>query len=307
MNFKKSRIDLRLLSYFQMVATTGNITRAADELNIAQPTLSKALKLLERQTGVELLTRSVHGVTLTPIGERLQRHATIVLAQVGKAMDEVEQLRTGGLGEVRIGAGPSWVRRFLPEIVAELLMERRNINVEVVGGFDDSLTERLEAGELDFIVAELPLAGVKGKGVDKLTSDNLVVVGRPEHPLAGRSNISAAEALACSWALPPANNLARRKLDGGATTLGLAPPIPEVVSSSQTFLMSVVHLVDLLLYTTRAQLKSLEGKGLVELDVPQLITSREAGIIYREPRLLSPAAALLAERLKEVCKQDPFN
>ncbi|MES0884522.1 LysR family transcriptional regulator [Roseibium sp. SCP14] len=307
MNFKKKRIDLRLLTYFHTVAVSGNITRAADELNIAQPTLSKALKLLEHQIGTEVLTRHVHGVTLTPIGERLQQHATIVLAQVGKALDEVEQLRTGGSGEVRVGAGPSWVRRFLPEIVAELLEERRNINVEIVGGFEDILTERLEAGELDFIVAELPLAGVEGKGVDKLTSDNLVVVSRPEHPLVGKSNIPAAEALSCNWALPPANNLARRKLDGGATTLGLSPPRPAVVSSSQAFLMSVAHLSDLLLYTTRTQLKSPEAKGLVELDVPQLITSREAGIIYREPRLLSPAAALLAERLREACRQDPFN
>ncbi|WFE91299.1 LysR family transcriptional regulator [Roseibium porphyridii] len=305
--YAKHRIDLRLLTYFHTVAATGNITKAAEELNIAQPTLSKALKLLERQTGTTLMERSVHGIKLTPIGERLQQHATIVLAQVGKALDEVDQLRTGGLGEVRVGAGPSWVRRFLPEIVAEMMQESRDIKVEIVGGFDDSLTERLEAGELDFIVAELPLAGVDENEVDKLTTDNLVVVGRPEHPLAGRKNVSAAEALSHDWALPPANNLARRKLDGGATTLGLAPPRPEVVSSSQTFLMTVVHLADLLLYTTRTQLKSPEGKGLVEMDVPQLITSREAGIIYRTPRLLSPAAALLAERLKEACKQDPFN
>ena len=62
--------DLRLLGYFFRTAQTGNITRAASELNVAQPTLSKALKLLEDQVGTPLLERHAHGITLTPIGVR---------------------------------------------------------------------------------------------------------------------------------------------------------------------------------------------------------------------------------------------
>ncbi len=304
----KPNIDLRLLGYFHVTAKTGNITRAAKELNVAQPTLSKALKLLEDRLGAELLERHAHGTTLTPIGARLAEHAGAVMAQVRDASDEIAQLRTGRGGHVRIGAGPSWVRRKLPEAIATVTSTRRDIHVEVHTGFDESLLRRLSGGELDLVVAERPLEEDSANLEFRLlTSDDLVVVARPQHPLAGKAAVPSARALEMAWALPPEETLARRKLDGRVISLGHTPPRPSVTSSSLTFLMTHAAQTDTLIYTTRSQLLSPEGSLLVELDVPELITNRQAGLIYRKPGLLTPAASLVAEALDEECRSDPFN
>ncbi|AKO99502.1 Transcriptional regulator, LysR family (plasmid) [Marinovum algicola DG 898] len=300
--------DLRLLGYFFRTAQTGNITRAASELNVAQPTLSKALKLLEDQVGTPLLERHAHGITLTPIGVRLAEHAGVVMAQVRDAADEIAQLREGQGGHVRIGAGPSWVRRKLPEAISRITEQRPDVQVEVQTGFDSSLLRGLATGTLDFVVAERPIDSESANlEFHLLTADDLICVGRPQHPLAGRTNVPPVEALALAWALPPDNTLARRKLDGRVISLGLTPPRANVVSTSLTFLLTHAAQTDTLIYTTRSQLLSPEGSRLIEVDVPDLVTNRQAGLIYRKPGLLTPAARAVADRLIEECTADPFN
>jgi len=304
----KPNIDLRLLGYFHVTARTGNITRAAEELNVAQPTLSKALKLLEDRLGTALIERHPHGITLTPIGARLAEHAGVVMAQVRDATDEIAQLRTGRGGHVRIGAGPSWVRRKLPEAISTITTTRRDLHIEVHTGFDESLLQLLAVGELDFVVAERPLDEDSANLEFRLlTSDDLVVVGRPQHPLAGKKAVPSPRALEMAWGLPPDETLARRKLDGRVISLGHTPPRPSVTSSSLTFLMTHAAQTDTLVYTTRSQLLSPEGSLLVEIDVPELITNRQAGLIFRKPGLLTPAASLVAEALEAECQSDPYN
>jgi LysR family transcriptional regulator of gallate degradation len=302
-----TRIDPRLLAYFHTVARIGNVTRAAAELNIAQPTLSKALALLESQIGAELFVRHPHGVTLTPIGARLQRHAVAIRAQISKAEEEIRDTLAGVTGHVRIGAGPSWVRRFLPEAIAGLLVERRGISFEVVGGFDGSLLTGLLTGDLDFVVAELPSEPNDDFQYRPLTSDALVVVARPEHPFFARAPLGLDEVLAARWALSPTGNLARSKLDGRLTSLGKPTIRPVITSSSQTFLMTIAGMTDVLLYPTRSLLRSPEGSHLRELDVPDLVTSRDAGLIFRAGAAVSPAAEVLAERLRDLCRASPRN
>lgn len=302
------KLDLRLLNYFLQTAELKNISKAAEALNVAQPTLSKAIQLLEHQLQAQVFLRTARGVEVTPIGARLLRHARLVSAQVSDALEEIDAMRDGFAGQVRVGAGPSWVRRMLPEAVAAVLAERPGLQVSVSGGFDEHLLQGLEDGALDFVVAEKPLSGgEQNYEYDQLTDDALIVIGRPEHPLAGRRNIAPSEVLGADWALPPQHTLARRKLDGRIISLGEAPPVPLITSNSQTFLLTIAHFHNVLLYTTRSMLQIPEGCDLVEIDVPELATTRAAGLIFRNPKLLTPAAAFVAETLKAVCAAEPTN
>jgi DNA-binding transcriptional LysR family regulator len=303
-----AKIDLRLLNYFLRTAELRNISKAAEALNVAQPTLSKAIQQLEHQLQAQLFIRTAHGVEVTPIGERLLRHAKLVSAQVSDAVEEVVAMRDGSAGQVRVGAGPSWVRRKLPHAIADVLTERPGLQVSISSGYDEHLLQGLEDGVLDFVVAERPLSGGElHYDYEPLTDDSLVVLARPEHPLAGLKNISPKEALAADWALPPQHTLARRKLDGRVISIGEAPPSPQVTSNSQTFLVALAFFHDVLLYTTRSVMRTPEGRDLVEIDVPELVTWRAAGLIFRHPKLLTPAAAFVAEKLKTVCASEPVN
>lgn len=302
-------IDLRLLAYFQATAEAGNITRAARHLNVAQPTLSKALRLLEGQLGVALFVREAHGVVPTAIGGRLLRHARLVTAQVTDALEEVESLRAGTAGQVRVGAGPSWVRRMLPEAVALLLADTPGIRVSVTAGFDERLLDRLDDGELDFVVAEKPLSGGDDDYYNyrPLTRDSLVVCARKDHPLALFGRVPLADALKARWALPTDHTLASRKLASQLTLLGAAPPGDVLTSSSLTFLLGFVLRSDALTYTTRSMLGTPEAADLAEIDLPELVSEREAGLIMRRGAALTPAADALATRLVEICRGNPVN
>lgn len=298
---KQSSLDLRLLSYFLKTAELGNITKAAAALNVAQPTLTKAIKLLEYQLGVTLFDRGPHGATPTAIGERLMLHAKTVMAQVGEAAADIESLRTGQAGVVRVGAGPSWVRRLLPEAVAAALDERPELRVSVSGGFDETLLTDLREGELDFVVAELPLSRQNDHyDVEVLTTDKLVVCARAGHPLAGNPPIALSEALSHRWVLPPPDALARQKFDGALISKGLPPPAAITSSSSLTFIINLVTCSNALTYTTRSQVVA-EGTSLVALDVPEIAASRDAGLIFRKPKVLTPATEFVVALLRKAC------
>jgi len=100
-------MDLRQLEYFLRVAQRRNISIAAAELNITQPSLTKSIKLLEKNLGVRLFDRLARGVELTDYGQTLLRHAEAVHVQIGDAGQEIAALRSGTFGAVAIGAGPA--------------------------------------------------------------------------------------------------------------------------------------------------------------------------------------------------------
>lgn len=296
-------IDLRLLQYFLTTAEAGGITRAAAMLNVAQPTLSKAIRLLEYQLDVTLFERGPHGVVPTAIGARLLDHARNIVAQVHGATADIEGMRTGEAGTVHIGAGPSWVRRMLPEAVAEAIVARPDLQLNVHGGYDETLLDRLVDGELDMVVAELPLDERHSVfEVERLTEDFLVVCARAGHPLAGRKGLLLADVLGETWVLPAPNTLSRQKFEAILLSLGLPMPAAVVNSNSLTFILTLVSSSDVLTYTTRSSLLSVEAKSVVEIDVPQLRNSRTAGLIFRRPRILSPAAAYIVELLHRQCQ-----
>ncbi|MGV8985156.1 MAG: LysR family transcriptional regulator [Cypionkella sp.] len=304
----KPSIDLRQISYFLKTAELGNVTQAAKALNIAQPTLTKAIQLLEYQLKVALFERGPRGVTLSIFGERLLRHAQAVDLQVATAVTDIDLFRRGATGTVRIGAGPGWLRRRLPEVIADVITRRPELSVVVNGGFDQSLLQDLSRGDLDFVVAEMPLNRDNPEfKTEVLTEDDLIVVGRVGHPMHQPRQIAMAELVECAWALPPKTSLARQKFSAKLLSFGMAEPKRVTVSDSLAFILSLVAVSDVLTYTTRSALRTPEGRDLVGIDVPHLATSRQAGLIFRTPVLLSPAAEFVLHALREDCRQNPRN
>jgi DNA-binding transcriptional LysR family regulator len=109
-------LDPRLVKYFAAVAHAGNVTRAAERLQLSQPALSTAVKQLEQQLGVALLERSGRGFELTPAGELLLVRGLELLGHAGAVADEVRgraagepaaRLRLGLSPTARYGVGPA--------------------------------------------------------------------------------------------------------------------------------------------------------------------------------------------------------
>lgn len=301
-------MDLRQLEYFLQVAQRGNISLAATDLNITQPTLTKSIKLLEQELGVTLFDRLPRGVALTVFGRALMRHAEAVHIQLKDAGGEIEALRNGTFGTVAIGAGPAWLRRHLPRAVAAVIARHPTIHVRVDGGFDDALFRALRDGELDFVVAELPSTEERSDiEVVPLTSDTLGVCCRDGHPLAGRRKIGMRALLSYPWVMAPRVTRAHRRLAALFLARDLPQPACALETGSQTFLINTLRNSDALTFSASRMLHGGEGAGLVMLDVPEMRAARQAGIVIRRGGWLSPAAMQIIGELKTICAAEPEN
>lgn len=295
-------IDLRQLEYFLRVAQRKNISMAAADLGIAQPTLTKSIKLLEEQLGVRLFERLPRGVALTSFGQTMLRHAEAVHLHMKDAGDEIAAQRSGTTGTVVIGAGPTWLRRYLPTALSGTVAVHPGVRIRVEAGFDEALLRALRQGELDLVVAEIPSPEDRQDlDVMTLTSDRLGVCCRRGHPLAKRPRVSMRDLLQYPWIKPPHSTRAHRRLDAFFVASDLPPPKSVLESASVALQLNVLRQSDALASTVSKTLDTPEGKGLVMLNVPGLALSRDAGVITRKGGWLSPAASHVIGELKAVC------
>jgi LysR family transcriptional regulator of gallate degradation len=301
-------MDLRQLEYFRRVAERRNISLAAAELKLTQPSLTKSIKLLEKELGVRLFDRLARGVELTDHGHALLRHAEAVRVQVTDIERELAALKSGAFGAVSIGAGPAWLRRHLPLAVARTVARHPGLRIRVGGGFDEELFRGLRRGEFDFVVAELPQGeDRRGFEVRPLTSDALGVCARAGHPLAVRKRIAARDLLGYPWVLLPRTTRAQRRLTALFAAHDLPPPQNVVETDSHAFLLNMLRESDALTFTVSNTVDIEEGAGLVMLSVPALTVRREAGIVLRRGGFLSPAAQHLIDNLTLISRADPRN
>jgi DNA-binding transcriptional LysR family regulator len=100
-------LDLRLVRYFVAVAQEGSVTRAAERLHLAQPSLSAAVKQLEGQLGVALVERSGRGIALTPAGELLLRRGAELVALADAVEGEVRDRGAAPAARLRLGLSPT--------------------------------------------------------------------------------------------------------------------------------------------------------------------------------------------------------
>src|ERR1700741_2370190 len=136
-----------------------SILKASKRLSLTQPTVTKALRDVESTLGVELFTRTNRGLEPTPYGEIFARHAKIVLAQLRHAAEEIENLRAGHSGRVRVGTLLAASSSILPDAITLLKKERPGVAISVVVGTYDILVPSLLVGDLDMVLGRLPEEG----------------------------------------------------------------------------------------------------------------------------------------------------
>jgi len=205
-------MELAQVRYFNAVARHGSFSAAAKALGMTQPGLTKAVRRLEASLDCALFVRLPRGVALTEQGQALLRHAGLLEVQLLDARGEVRALGRGAVGVLRIGAGPSWLSRALPRIVAELSAQYPGLSFQVEGGFNRSLTEALRAGDLDLVVSALPDRSPAGLQAMALTTDTISVVAGQHHPLRKKRRPQPSSTLAYPWVLPGRDVLLRLRL-----------------------------------------------------------------------------------------------
>lgn len=144
-------MQLQLLAYFRCVAKWGNFTKAAQELHIAQPALSKQMARLENEVGAELFIRTGRGIKLTEAGNRLLFHSERILADWEMAANSIKDLGLSGRGYVRLAMYPTFVWYLLPQFLPAFVREHSSIDLEIEQGLTEAVLDwvlghHMEAG-----------------------------------------------------------------------------------------------------------------------------------------------------------------
>ncbi|KHT49547.1 LysR family transcriptional regulator [Vibrio sinaloensis] len=185
-------MDLKRLHYFNQLAKTGNFTKAADQLGIAQSALSTSVKKLEQQLGLKLVNRTERQMSLTAEGQVLLRHAKIILEDVEQAEKELQELKGLTSGVIKFGAPAMLASYFLPDALEQFKKAYPGIQINIHEAGTATLAQMLVNGELD-------LALIRGDREHEqirqslLAQDQIAACVPISHPFAKRSAITLDE------------------------------------------------------------------------------------------------------------------
>ncbi len=174
------------LRYFLQVAERGNFTRAAEDLTISQPALSRSIQKLEEELGQPVFERKTRSVSLTEAGVLLQSRAQQVLTILEDTKAEITD--DGESGRIRIGAIPTIAPYFLPNLLRQFSSEFPKATLIVQENTTDVLLKSCTQGEIDLAILALPVPA-KYLEVEELFEEELLLVLPPDHPLVEKPRI----------------------------------------------------------------------------------------------------------------------
>jgi DNA-binding transcriptional LysR family regulator len=182
-------IELRQFRYFTAVAEERHFGRAAERLRIAQPGLSRQIKAMERQLGVQLFERHSRGVALTVAGEALLGQARLVIEFAGRAADTARLAMHGKTALIKVGTPAAGIHPGANDLLRTFQARNPKVGVEVHPGFVDQTMEALFRHALDVAIVIAPFTDAESFRYLPLGSVELLAAIPAGHPLASFDRI----------------------------------------------------------------------------------------------------------------------
>ena len=297
-------MDLKQLEYFVRVAELGSFTRAAQVLGVAQPALSRQVRLLEVELRQNLLTRNGRGATPTEAGQVLLEHGRGILHQVERAREELGRVRSGLSGRVALGLPPS-VARVLAVPLTRAFRERLpDAQLSISEGLSTAMQENLLNGRLDIAVLynPSPMAGIELRPL--LTEELLLVQprppGLPEDP--PPPPLPLREIAAMPLVIPSRPNAIRMHVEAEMAAIGCRPQIALEIDGVSAILDLVADGAGVALLSRNAVMRSVRPSAFALRAVcePALRIGLTSAISAIRPSTLTQQATLelLHERVQ---------
>ncbi|MEJ8846082.1 LysR substrate-binding domain-containing protein [Variovorax rhizosphaerae] len=193
-------MDLKQLQYFVRVAELGSFTRASAVLDIAQPALSRQVRMLEVELRLNLLTRNGRGVTTTEAGRLLLEHGRGILHQVARMREELGRVHGALAGRVSLGLPPSVAKALTVPLTREFRKRLPSAALSVSEGLSTYMQESLLTGRLDIALLYNPIPSPDLE-IAPLMEEELFLIGRRSQK-ASAKEVGAARTLADVAKLP---------------------------------------------------------------------------------------------------------
>lgn len=302
--FANSGLKIRHLRVVTAVARTRNIGRAAQELHLTQPAVSKAVQQVEKAAGMPLFERRANGTHLTAAGSALVRYAYEIFGALERAGDEFDALSRGLGGTLSIGCNFPSATQLVPWAVVQLTRANPMLSVKVHEGPLDVLLPQLRSHAIDVVVGRWP----RDSDTHDLEEHDefeqpMVIVASPEHPLARAKKVTWSQLAGCDWILPPRGSAARSDVDELFRAKKIKPRCVRIESLSayaNSFLVRELGALSLIPAAVAKHLGGDRAFAILKVQMPAVFAPTSA--ITLRVTQTSPAVALFIQLLAQAMK-----
>jgi LysR family pca operon transcriptional activator len=299
------RMKIRHLQCFLEVARLGHVGRAADQLAVTQPAVSKTLRELEEVLATRLFERTPKGLTLTPYGEVFQHYAATGVLALQQAIESVARGRLRGHTQLRLGALPTVAARIMPRAVQELNRRMPEATVNLVSGPNRFLLERLRSRDLDLVVGRLAdPEQMIGLAFEQLYSERMAVVVRPGHPLLAARPLDLRRITEFTVLIPSKEDITRPIVDRLLIANGIGALERRIETVSSDFSRAFLKQGDAVwIISFGVAALDLAAGDLVELPVDVSDTMGAVGMTTRADDRPAPVASLMMKTIREIADE----
>jgi len=299
------RVKLRDLHVLLAVAQSGSMTKAASDLAISHPVISKTITDLERTVGVRLFDRNPHGVELTAYGQAMLECGVAVFDEMRQGLKRIESLTGAVAGDLRIGCPEAMAAGLLPIVVERLL--DRHPGIRLLVQFADTASGQfqvLRARSAELLLGPIPTPFSEDDlNADVLFEQPFFVVAGTCSPWARRRHVEMSDLMRERWILPPPDSVPGRLIGEIFQALKLPLPSASMVNLSihaTTSLVATGKFVALFPgYVAKFAAKQLPLKMLPVKLPPRRVS---VGVVTVKHRTISPLAKLFIECTSGIAK-----
>lgn len=283
-------MQINALQAFVAVADSGSFSRAATDLFLSQPAVSKRVGALEQELGISLFDRVGHSIYLTEAGRDLLPRARRLLLELADIKRHLSNLSGEIAGTVSMATSHHIGLHRLPGVLQSFTAQHAQVRLDIRFMDSEAACDEVAKGHLELGIVTLPPAAPAELEVRPVWQDPLdVVVGR-RHPLAGRQKISIQDLLQHVAVLPSPETFT-----GGILRAALGERAGQLnIGMSTNYLETLRMLASVGLGWTLLP-RTMRGEDVVALQVPGLRLARRLGIVTHRARTLSNAARAMID------------
>lgn len=299
------RLRLRHFDFLDRLSRDLNLGRVAESMNMAQPTATKMLQEIEDAVGTTLFIRNRRGVRATIAGEALIKRAALILSDMAAGHQELEAIRGGGVGMIRIGVFPVATPELLPQLFIQMHQLHPGMRLSVEEGDEVQLARRLLQGKIDVILGRIePDRLTAALGHRILYHEPTVVVCGATNTIAGLSPEAMMQRMSESdWILPTSQGGAFRLVSTMLIKAGYPVPNVAVESISVLATSGLLAKTDMLGIMPESVSRSFTQIGLLQ-KLPVALPAQEfpVGVVFRNDIRESDLIRQIVETCEEVSR-----
>jgi DNA-binding transcriptional LysR family regulator len=287
-------INLRQLRAFLAVAQQRHFRRAAERLHLSQPAVSRHIADLEAELGVRLFDRSTREVVPTEAGRYLESAIERVLEELEGVLDHMHSEGERRRGKIRIASVPTLSASLMPACIADCAQEYPELTIQLHDQAQTLVLDSVRGGEVDFGIAIEP-SEASDFDSEVIMRDPFCLACRPDHPLAKHKSVPWKKLQGQALVLLDYSSGSRRLIDQALQKHGVQAHVAQQTGHTHTAFRMVEAGLGV---TVTPRLSSPPTTLAVRPLVPT--EQRDVTLIRRRQRSLSPLAALVWNRLREL-------